>query len=97
MRFSVFVLILFVVLTTALLAYDLTGPPAAGGGFFHTGGEVWFALSPDTLNLSQAIVQRYLLPQLWDPVLVSLLRLPAAGLAGILTLLAAIIWWRRQI
>ena len=40
-------------------------------------GEMWFRLAPDSLNLVQAIIQRYLFPQLWDPILQTILLWPA--------------------
>src|SRR3546814_20829278 len=43
-----------------------------------TGGELWFMIHHASLNLVQAVVQRYLLPALWDPVLVTVLLWPAA-------------------
>jgi hypothetical protein len=49
-------------------------------------GELWFQLSPDTLNVSQAAVQRYLSPEFWDPGVVTVLlwpALPALLIAGI--------------
>ncbi|WP_338021472.1 hypothetical protein [Aquibium microcysteis] len=39
-------------------------------------GTSWFAVSPETLNLAQAVIQRYVLAGLWDPVIVSVLNLP---------------------
>ncbi|WOF72690.1 hypothetical protein QMT40_000309 [Parvibaculaceae bacterium PLY_AMNH_Bact1] len=62
--------------------YDLLGAPARSG-LFHTGGEVWFALSPDSLNLMQAITQRYVSPELWDPTIVAVLKLPAIVSLGL--------------
>ncbi|WP_169569496.1 hypothetical protein [Sneathiella limimaris] len=40
-------------------------------------GQLWFELHPESLNLTQAIIQRYLIPQLWDPVVVEILLWPA--------------------
>jgi hypothetical protein len=40
-------------------------------------GELWFTINPEGLNLTQAIVQRYIWPTLWDPVILSLLLWPA--------------------
>ncbi|MCG8493228.1 MAG: hypothetical protein MI743_16525 [Sneathiellales bacterium] len=40
-------------------------------------GQLWFELDSESLNLTQAIVQRYLLPELWDPVIVTILLWPA--------------------
>ncbi len=45
-------------------------------------GELWFRLDPGSLNLMQAVVQRYLWPGLWDPVIVWLLRWPIWSLLG---------------
>jgi len=49
-------------------------------------GELWFLLSPDSLNLLQAVVQRYLWPWLWDPAAVWLLRLPSWLILGLVGL-----------
>jgi hypothetical protein len=46
-------------------------------------GEVWYALSPATLDLSQAVVQRYLWPGLWNPGIVTVLLWPAALVLGV--------------
>lgn len=55
-------------------------------------GELWYLLDRDSLNLMQAVVQRHLLPLLWDGVVVLLLQ-PAwivCGVAGpVLVLLFA--------
>lgn len=40
-------------------------------------GQLWYNLSPDTLNLAQAAIQRGIHPALWDPAVVFLLNLPA--------------------
>lgn len=57
------------VLTVALLLtdQDLT----------RKAGELWFSLSPSSLNLFQVLVQRFLYPPLWDNVIVPLLLRPA--------------------
>jgi hypothetical protein len=36
-------------------------------------GELWFNLSSSSLNLAQAVVQRYIHPKLWDPVITTVL------------------------
>ncbi len=40
-------------------------------------GQLWFEFDSESLNLVQAIVQRYLFPFLWDPMIVTLLLAPA--------------------
>jgi ABC-type Fe3+ transport system permease subunit len=36
-------------------------------------GQLWFELNRSSLNLVQAVVQRYIHPFLWDPIIVSIL------------------------
>ncbi|ORE93761.1 hypothetical protein [Acuticoccus yangtzensis] len=40
-------------------------------------GELWHSLSPETLQLAQPAIQRYVHPALWDPVILNILLLPA--------------------
>ncbi|MDF2366242.1 hypothetical protein [Sneathiella sp.] len=40
-------------------------------------GELWFMINPEGLNLTQAIIQRYISPTLWDPVILNFLLWPA--------------------
>ncbi|MBO6825535.1 MAG: hypothetical protein JJ879_04990 [Sneathiella sp.] len=40
-------------------------------------GQLWFDLHSESLNLVQAVTQRYLLPFLWDPMITTLLLAPA--------------------
>ncbi|WP_428641682.1 hypothetical protein [Roseibium sp.] len=59
-------------------------------------GQVWFDLSPETLNLSQAVVQRYVHPALWDPVLQTLLAWPVWAVLGPFGLLFLFLGARRR-
>jgi hypothetical protein len=73
-----------VLLAALTLAYDLVIGLSGGGTLgFASLGELWGRLSAGSLNLVQAIVQRYLFPALWDPVLVTLLLLPAWLVVGV--------------
>jgi hypothetical protein len=36
-------------------------------------GQLWYNLDPSSLNLAQAVVQRYIHPFLWDPIIVTIL------------------------
>jgi hypothetical protein len=36
-------------------------------------GQLWFDLNRSSLNLVQAVVQRYIHPFLWDPIIVTIL------------------------
>ena len=59
-------------------------------------GELWYNLDAQGLNLTQAIVQRYLLPSLWDPVIVTLLLWPAWIVFLMPGILLALIFRKRQ-
>ena len=59
-------------------------------------GEVWFRADPGSLNLLQAVTQRYLLPQLWDPGVITLLSWPAVMVLGGLGLLLLVIFRKRK-
>lgn len=68
----------------------------SGGGFrLRTAGELWFALAPESLNLAQAVTQRHLLPELWDPGMIAILLLPAPLVLGGLGLLLMLLFRRR--
>lgn len=67
-----FIAIAFMVLGRDLLQFLNTGELQ-----FILLGELWFKVFPEGLNLTQAIVQRYLFPSLWDPVILTLLLWPA--------------------
>ncbi len=40
-------------------------------------GELWYRVSVDSLNLTQAVTQRYIHPAIWDPGIVYFLKLPS--------------------
>ncbi|MFC4351327.1 hypothetical protein ACFOW6_07215 [Fodinicurvata halophila] len=66
---------------------------------FREGGALWYSLDPGSLNLVQAVIERYLWPPLWDPALLEVLRLPAVPFflgVGALCLLLVRLGRRRQ-
>lgn len=48
----------------------------AGFDVTKAAGETWFAIDSESLNLVQAVVQRYTHPALWDTIAVPLLLRP---------------------
>lgn len=72
-----------------VVAVDL----AAGAGPLGTdAGGLWYRIHPHSLGLAQVAVQRHLLPELWDPGIVTVLLWPAAiviGAPGLILLLAS--------
>ncbi len=59
-------------------------------------GSTWYAISPDTLNLAQAIIQRNVHPYLWDPVIQWILLQPSWAVFPVLSLFFYLITWRRN-
>jgi hypothetical protein len=58
-------------------------------------GAVLFRLDPGLLNLVQAVVQRYLLPMLWDNVLLPVLEAPVWVVPLVLGAALTILGWMR--
>ncbi len=67
----------FFVLLCAAAVYDGFRSFEAGAVRLSPLGSLWFEISPETLNLAQALVQRYVSPVLWDPIIMTLLAWPA--------------------
>jgi hypothetical protein len=58
-------------------------------------GQLWFDLNRSSLNLVQAVVQRYLHPFLWDPIIVTVLLWWAFAVLMVLGLLILALSGRR--
>jgi protein-S-isoprenylcysteine O-methyltransferase Ste14 len=58
-------------------------------------GQLWFDLNRASLNLVQAVVQRYVHPFLWDPIIVSILLCWAFAVLMGLGLVILTLSWRR--
>ncbi len=70
------------------LTVDGTQSLASTEGWVMTPlGEHWFNLHAPSLNTSQAAVERYVHPYLWDPILVTILMTPTWIFFGVLGLL----------
>ena len=86
--------VLLLVAALAAFGWDLYQWQFSGRLQLAALGELWFRLDPGSLNLAQAVTQRYLLPELWDPVLLTVLLWPAAlvlgGLGLVLTALGGL-------
>jgi|SRR5215472_1212944 len=58
-------------------------------------GQLWYELNRSSLNLVQAVVQRYIHPLLWDPIIVSILLSWAFAVLMILGLLLLALFRKR--
>jgi len=59
-------------------------------------GQLWYQLNRSSLNLVQAVVQRYIHPFLWDPIIVSILLSWAFAVLMILGVLLLVVFRRRK-
>lgn len=71
-----------IALALAALGYEIWAALQAGAYRTIAAGELWFTLDRGSLNLSQAVIQRYVHPWLWEPAIVTLLQWPAWALLG---------------
>lgn len=72
------------------LIIDGTNSIASGTWVATRLGQHWYNLHPPSLNASQAGVERYVHPVLWDPVIISILQTPSWI---ILAILGVLLYW----
>ncbi|CAN0654356.1 conserved protein of unknown function [Nitratireductor aquimarinus] len=91
------ILALFALAVAVVMAViDATRSIAASALIITPLGESWYSVSPDTLNLSQALIQRYTFPVIWDPAIIYILTLPGWLVFAVLALLFHAIGYRRK-
>jgi hypothetical protein len=61
---------LIIIAGLAVLARDVIAGIETGVWAPIALGQLWFDIDRSSLNLAQAVVQRYISPVLWDPVIV---------------------------
>lgn len=84
-------------LAVVAVVYDGTRMLANNGEIAFTSlGEHWYSLHPSSLNLAQAAIERHVAPFLWDPVITTILLLPAWLVAGVLGALIYLLGYRRK-
>ncbi len=84
-------------LAVVALVYDGTRMLADNGALAFTPlGEHWFSIHPQSLNAAQAGIERHVAPFLWDPVMTTILLLPAWLVVGGLGALLYLLGYRRQ-
>ena len=60
-------------------------------------GQLWYELDRSSLNVTQAVIQRYIHPFLWDPIIVSILLCWAFPVLMTLGLLIVVIFSRHKV
>jgi hypothetical protein len=59
-------------------------------------GQTWFDLDSSSLNLAQALVQRYIHPAVWDPAIQTILQWPTFLVGGVTGIALMIVGSRRS-
>ena len=79
------------------LVNDLTRSYQTGAKFaFASLGKDWFLISPGSYDVLKIGIERHVAPMMWDPVLLTLLRVPAFAVFGVLGLLLCLAGLRRR-
>jgi hypothetical protein len=86
----------FLLAGVVALVIDITRTLAADALVMTRIGEHWFQFHSDSLNASQAGIQRYVHPALWDPVILALLQTPTWLVSMALGILLILIGRRRR-
>lgn len=92
--FRFFLGLFFLVLTGSSLLSDFVS--GEGALVLRPLGQYWFEISPNSLQLIQPAIERYLHPYLWDPIIQTVLTWPAAFVFGALALLFLGSWFIRR-
>ena len=81
-----------------VLGYEAAGWIDSDAGIWRVraAGKLWFDIHPGSLNATQAVIQRYVLPALWDPVIQTVLTWPAWAVLGVPGFLLAWLFRRRR-
>jgi hypothetical protein len=83
---------LLLIAAAITLANDVANWSHTGTWHLSATGELWYRLDRGSLNLAQAVIQRYVSPGLWDPVVQTILQFYALlvlAIPGLLLLWAA--------
>jgi len=86
---------ILVTAAVAIFARDILASIDTGSLAMMSAGELWFRIDNGSLNLAQAVTQRYLFPSLWDPVIVTVLIWPATAVLGVPGMILARLCRRR--
>jgi len=68
---------IFAILAISAASYEAWQAAADTSWRILSLGELWYKLDSQSLSVSQAGIQRYVTPWLWEPVITAILRMPA--------------------
>jgi hypothetical protein len=87
---------LFIALGLGVFAYDVWVFLNRGVVGLTALGQLWYSLHPGSLNLVQAVIERYVAQFLWDPVIITVLLAPASLVFLVIGILFALAFRRRK-
>ena len=87
---------LFIVIALVALGADIVGSLASRRVDITLLGKQWFEIHRASIGLAQAMIQRYTLPELWDPVIVTVLLWPTFAVFGVLGVILAYLFRYRK-
>jgi hypothetical protein len=87
---------LFIALGLGVFAYDVWVFLNSGAVNLTALGQLWYSLHPGSLNLVQAVIERYVHPFLWDPIIISVLLTPASLVFVVIGIVLALLFRRRK-
>ncbi len=85
---------ILIALAIAAAGHEVIASISGGGYRPFAFGELWYIIHRASLNLVQAVVQRYISPWLWDAVIATILLWPAWLVMGVPGLVIA--WAARR-
>ena len=68
---------IFAILAVTVASYEAWQAAADTSWNILSLGELWYKIDSQSLSVSQAGIQRYVVPWLWEPVITTILRMPA--------------------
>ena len=96
MRVMLFLAWMFLILALIAGGVEAMNSYKAAKWVLLTPGELWFMFDKDSLNLSQAVVQRYIHPAIWEPGIVTILLAPSWVVLLVLAALFRLFAGRRR-
>lgn len=81
-------------LITAVL--DITRSIADSTLVMTSFGVDWQNFAPASLNQAHDIVKQYLPPQIWDPIIIQILKVPTWGIFGVIWFLLSMLGRRKK-
>jgi hypothetical protein len=87
---------ILIALGLGVFAYDVWVFLDSGAVKLTALGQLWYSLHPGSLNLVQAVIERYVHPFLWDPVIISVLLAPASAIFVAIGIVLALAFRKRK-